>query len=296
MKTKIVTMFLATLAAAMMLAGCGKNDAAPKAESEAVTENADTAEAEPAAENADTVEAEAVSEKADTAEEAAEEEATEEAVCEHEWVDADFWNAKTCSICGETDGEPVKAMRADEPFAEADVETDMTMIITDNNGNTLGTNTAKVWFTNYKIFDSDDTHDAKDGYEWRSAEMHIAIGDDTEFERFNYDVAELCGADYYEDSDYKDDGTEIIIFNGEEYSIAEPNINELEVKRNTSIPEFADKYGWSGEGASYYVMQYEYQVPKGFDGCYIGWADYNDFIAKGEDFDAIENAVYFRMK
>ena len=31
---------------------------------------------------------------------------------------------------------------------------------------TLGTNIAKAWFTNYKVFESDDTHEAKDGYEW----------------------------------------------------------------------------------------------------------------------------------
>ncbi len=42
------------------------------------------------------------------------------------------------------------------------------------------------------------------------------------------------------------------------------------------------------------VYQYECQVPIGFDGYIVGWADYNNYLAKGED--AIVNAVYFRMK
>lgn len=271
---KKVVLILAVLTASMLTA-CGSEETVAEAPVEVTEEQKEVVEEQP---------------------EVVEEVVAEEPECEHEWIEADYWNAKTCSKCGETDGEPVKAKLADESFAELDTEVDMPMIVTDSNGNTLGTNTAKAWFTNYKVFESDDTHEAKEGYEWRTVEMHLAIGDDTEFDRYSWDAAYLCGCDYYEDSTENEDGTDTITYKGEEYVINAPDCHEIELKKDATIPEFADKYGWSGEGASYWVLQYEYQVPIGFDGCYVGWADYNDYLAKGEDVDAIENKIFFRMK
>lgn len=266
MKKRIVSMVLAVITSGMLTA-CGSEKTVAEAPVEVVEEQ----------------------------KEVVEEVVAEEPECEHEWIEADYWNAKTCSKCGETEGEPIKAKHADESFAELDTEVDMPMIVTDSNGNTLGTNTAKAWFTNYKVFESDDTHEAKDGYEWRTVEMHLAIGDDTEFDRFSWGADVLYNCDYYEDSiENEEDGTNTITYKGEEYVINAPDVHEIEFKKDTTIPEFADKYGWSGEGASYLVYQYECQVPIGFDGYIVGWADHNDYIAKGED--AIENAVYFRMK
>ena len=81
-----------------------------------------------------------------------------------------------------------------------------------NNG-PAKTNTAKVWYDNYKIFDSDKDHEAKDGYEWRSVDMHIAIGDDRVYKTWSScDEISFVG-EYYQDNDM-DNGMIKVNYNG----------------------------------------------------------------------------------
>lgn len=84
MKKKFLTLILMASVSASVLAGCG-NTAEPANSSNVATNDAETAEV------------------ADKTEEEPEPE------CVHEWVDATFARPKTCTLCGETEGEPKKS-------------------------------------------------------------------------------------------------------------------------------------------------------------------------------------------
>lgn len=222
----------------------------------------------------------------------------EEPECEHEWIEADYWNAKTCSKCGETDGEPVKAAQADRTILDVDTEYDMPIIICDNNQNPIGTHTAKVWFTNYSVFDSDETHEAKDGYEWKTVEAHIAFGEKADMGGWLYDIYDHWGLDYYENTK-EIDGEGYITYRGKDYPLSEMEYNKIELAiiQNKERPELAQKYGWPSNIAVFEeVLQIECLLPKGFDGALAGYGDYFEYLAKDKDLEAVENIVSFRFK
>ncbi|MCX4351383.1 MAG: hypothetical protein OSJ60_07060 [Lachnospiraceae bacterium] len=85
MKKKLVTMILAVTVAVSVLAGCSKGDVP------AVSENLEESDEEPVEEP--------------TEEPVAEPEPEPEPECIHEWTEATFVAPKTCTLCGETEGE-----------------------------------------------------------------------------------------------------------------------------------------------------------------------------------------------
>ena len=98
------------------------------------------------------------------------------------------------------------------------------------------TNIAKVWFDNYKVFDSDETHEAKDGYEWRTVDMHIAIGDDRKYDKWP-DCAEAnFVAEYYQDNDLENDKI-TVNYNGEDY-VCDHVFTVLNEQRGVDNPDY----------------------------------------------------------
>ena len=211
----------------------------------------------------------------------------------HKWLGntPNYQQAKTCEICGATEGEPLKARNEGMEFAKADTVTDMNMIL---DGDADKTNTAKVWFDNYKVFDSDETHEAKDGYEWRAVDMHSAIGDDREFKDWACHESNCIG-EYYEDNDWENGGKNVTVnFNGEDY-VCEHVLTVLNEEKDVTNPDYK-KFGWSGERTYTFEYNEAVLVPKGFDGIYVGFYDTTELELKNGDFDEIENQVNFRME
>lgn len=86
---------------------------------------------------------------------------TEGEALEHTWVEANYQAPKTCTVCGTTEGEPWRT-DFDEMgirFNVEEVGVAYPMII---DGKEF-TYTVE----SYEVFASDDTHPAKEGYEWR---------------------------------------------------------------------------------------------------------------------------------
>ncbi len=233
----------------------------------------------------------------------------------HSWEDATYQKPKTCSVCGATEGEAIGAACDGITFASVNNVVDMPNELTDEHDEYLDQfNYAKVWFENYKTFESDDTHEAKSGYEWKTVDMNIAIGDDTEYTDWYYWDGWGFG-EYYTNEDIerdKDMGemwyTFTVNYNNEEYpAYAKIKEDTQRTEVGVDIPEFADKWGWSGEFATHYVVTYECLVPQGFDGCYcfaydaneayLAWEDFDDrdFNKIKNSLDLLENVVYFRM-
>jgi len=208
----------------------------------------------------------------------------------HKWLEntPNYQQPKTCEICGATEGEPLEAEIKDLEFVKADTVNDMKMIIENDPEKT---SIAKVWFDNYKIFDSDEKHEAKDGYEWRSVDLHIAIGDDREYPEGSCDEANVIG-EYYQDADW-DDNKVTVNYYGKDY-VCEHVFTVLNEERDVTRPDYK-KYGWSGDHTYTFEYNSAFLVPKGFDGMYVGFYDRSEFNLKGQNFDAIENQVNFRL-
>jgi len=182
-----------------------------------------------------------------------------------------------------------EAKLKNETFVKTGTVYDMKMIL-DNDP--AKTNAAKVWFDNYKIFDSDKDHAAKDGYEWRCVDAHIAIGDDRVYKKWSSCNEVSFIGEYYQDNDWDGDRT-TVNYLGKDYdcNYVQTVISE---ERNVSNPDYR-KFGWSGEGTYTFNYNHAFLVPKGFDGMYVGFADATELNTKNGDYDAINNQVLFRL-
>lgn len=208
----------------------------------------------------------------------------------HEWTEADFWTAKTCNLCGKTEGD-VLPPAFEEHGLKADMELGKTYSYHTNcyeaeNEKTVG----KLTLSDYKIFESDDTHEAKEGYEWRSVHAHVLFDDDNAY-FYGMNMAD-CYENYYDiigwdDSVRTEDDIRYytVIYNGEIF-------DACRVKRENA------KYGeWINETCTWDAWYYA-QVPVGYDGCIIGFRDPGNEWGEGKYiFDvADENTLFFRMK
>lgn len=97
---------------------------------------------------------------------------------EHTLTEANYQQAATCEVCGETVGEPLQAdfekYNLTEYIAQLNQEYDYkTLCSKDFSQTTVG----KVKFSNYQTFDSDETHPAQEGYQWKSVDVTLSFGD-----------------------------------------------------------------------------------------------------------------------
>lgn len=207
----------------------------------------------------------------------------------HTWVDATCTEPKHCNVCGETEGEAlghnivgeatyqspafcsVCGEAAVEPL-EADFDAlglacDMEVgrsydyITTCRKDSELMTVAAMV-ITDYEILESDDTHEAKEGYEWRIVSFDLTFSDQSA-----RDYGYLYGyqmADYYDNSLLFDSIEEVSDKENVSRYLVNYNGEECEVYvsvQNSSV-------GWIDHVAAISVT-YEFQVPVGYDGIVI---------------------------
>lgn len=214
-------------------------------------------------------------------------EATEGEPLGHTWVDATCSEAKHCSVCGETEGEPLEHTLTEanyqqpatcevcgatvgEPLqadfdkygidcnAEVGVEYPYTTLCYDDNNYST---TGRVIFTEYEIFTSDDTHEALEGYEWRTVTT-TAMFDDDNAHKYGA-LACVCDGNYYDIAGYVDyedpNGNDefVVEYNGIEYTHA---YCEYELLTN----------GWVNDALTFTYRLY-YRVPIGYDGMVFSW-------------------------
>lgn len=231
---------------------------------------------------------------------------------EHEWVEATCTEPKTCSICGETEGEalghtmtkasyqqpatcevcgetegeplPADFEKYDFQLAQLDTTYDCELACyTTQDFNTV----AHVTPSDYRIFESDDTHPAKEGYEYRQVTFTVLCDDENTY-YYGYRYLS-CVENYYdivgldESAVYNDDSnTYTVSYNGEPC--------ECTYWAETDPGEWVDQ---TITGTSVITLQ----VPVGYDGIVVGI--YNSNIEYGEEhiFDIYnpDQFLLFRM-
>lgn len=284
MKNKKWICRIGTLAVCLMLVGCGSNEVSIGSENAAIDET----------ENVEIVD--------DT-----------EAVCEHEWIDATCAEPKHCSICGEIEGEPLEHTLTEanyqqaaacevcgetvgEPLqaefekyglvcnAELDVTYPYVIPCYDEGYTTNG----KVTFSDYDVFESDETHEALDGYEWKAVTCTVIFDDESAYNH-GYSGIYPATVDYY-DATFLDNYEEkkvsfVSTYNGEEYDGIQYDKETLQS-------------GWNDDVFTYQYRDF-YRVPKGYDG--IVMAMYNPSVDWniGNDYEvtkANDDTILFRLK
>lgn len=122
---------------------------------------------------------------------------TEGAPLEHTLTEANYQQAATCEVCGETVGEPLQAdfekYKLTDYIVQSDQEYDYKTWCSRNSPNTT---IGKVKFSNYHTFDSDETHPAQEGYNWKSVDVILSFGDKN---AWDYGIGfSTCNEDYYD--------------------------------------------------------------------------------------------------
>ncbi len=210
----------------------------------------------------------------------------------HKWLEntPNYQQPKTCEVCGATEGEPLEAYCKDWEFAELDKDYDFSLkwSFPDEDGYAT-----KVWFTNYKVFDSDETHEAKEGYEYRSVECWSA----------GYGAIPSSGfygiCDYYEGCDPDE-----VSYYGESFPCITGGYEKMEDTGWTNGSKYDySKWGWAEDQTRTCEYVYTVLVPKGYDGAVIAFlniAEYSSNLKENQSIEErlkeCENVVWFRFK
>lgn len=198
---------------------------------------------------------------------------TEGEPLEHTLTEANYQQPATCEVCGETVGEPLQAYYEENGII-CDAELDKTYSSTTlcyNNPNF--TTTAKVTFSDYRTFTSDEEHESLEGYEWQTITVTFVYDDDNAWE---YGISTYLVVDDYYFGD--------IVGVFENYTI---NYSGKDFEECLCEVEKGDS-GWSEH---VYTDKYilAIRVPEGYDGFVIGTAT----DATTDDFI---NDINFRLK
>ncbi len=210
----------------------------------------------------------------------------------HTWAEATYRKPKTCKVCGKTEGKPLKAALSFVDFVREDEIVDLPL--QDKNDENKKP-VAKVWFDEYRVFDSDEYNEPKEGYEYRSVVMHIAQGDRSEYTDWQTMTNFIYG-DYYEDRDSDELGKQTVIMDGKEYEVT-VIFTDFDIESVQAIPECAEKFGWDEDDTVVYITNCTVCVPKGFDGMCAGYYDQFEYqrLEEGKEFWDTEDWVLFRF-
>lgn len=120
----------------------------------------------------------------------------------HVLTKADYEQASVCTRCGEKVGDPLQA-----DFEKYDLGCKAKLneiydLVTQCNDEPEKQTLSKVTFSNYRIFDSDEQHDAQPGYEWRAVDVTILFYDQNA-EMYGWNVGEAF-LDYYDIKEVSD--------------------------------------------------------------------------------------------
>lgn len=190
---------------------------------------------------------------------------TEGEALEHTLTEANYQQAPTCEVCGQTVGEPLQAefeQYGCSYVSELDKEYPFINKCYDSDDLTSG----KITFSDYKTFVSDDNHEKKEGYEWKTIICTIVFDDDNAFKHGQAGFGHITG-DYYDmttslnsETDNQNRDIYAVNYNGTEYTECISDYEDL-------TEEWIERE----DGTAYYYrqIQFTFCVPVGYDGAII---------------------------
>lgn len=211
----------------------------------------------------------------------------------HIWEDANYQEPKTCSECGATEGEPLPAdfevhgLTCTLEIGPPNAKISYPYVTTTSLKKSKKT-TADLTLSDYRVFDSDENHPAKEGYEWRSVYITARFYDKNAQQYAPTARTQLC--DYYDIEAFSNSCIRLengcleytVNYCGNEYVIT--------TERRTRFSE------WDDESCYYYGYIYVH-VPVGYDGIVLTFLDRGKDIEDGMYiYDYMdENTLFFRM-
>lgn len=206
----------------------------------------------------------------------------EGAPLEHTWEgEATLFAGALCSVCG-TEGDPLPGYLAQNNFFPNVVPSEAADYLTNTYVRPDLETTGEFLASSVLIFDSDDTHRAKQGYEWRNVDVTITFSD-SNAALFGTNV--ICTrADYYQDQalkPIKKQETFKVTYQGKEYKCT----------------AFYENVGfYYHNNSSVYQMSCYVQVPIGYDGVVLAFL-YGDAEVNGTHLHEVadENTLLLRL-
>ena len=219
---------------------------------------------------------------------------TEGAPLGHQFSEATYWEAPTCSVCGAVEGEPLKPAFEEQGLMAIDID-DIEEPAFGTNPNHPGSTTISgtsivipyeldgtvdylhvgmLRTIDQSVISSDETHPAKDGYEWHVVQLegllygvYYTYGSNGSRQLAFPDGLSLqcAGLDYYSGELISDGGAFTVMCDGKEYSECSFTCSieeafDVSTYLNTELPLLGDKT----------TFTIEYLVPAGYDGVLIG--------------------------
>ena len=206
----------------------------------------------------------------------------------HEWLEntPNYQQAKTCSRCNKTEGDPLEAVFVKKGLAvETGWDKEFTITTPCYNDESKTTD-GKYRFSNLRRVDSDDTLglEAAEGYEWLIFDL-ICRYDDANAQTYGFTGVFNAGMDYYDTYN---------VGNSDLGTMFEPGKTDLDTVDRFTInyngedyPECIFLWGeytdeWNTEGTVCISQHAIYiRIPTGYDGIVISMiANGSDVIAK----------------
>lgn len=215
---------------------------------------------------------------------------TEGEPLEHTLTEATYQQPATCEVCGATVGEPLQPEFEKYGLtcnAELDIKYPYVIPCYDEGYTTEG----KVTFSDYEVFESDETHEAAEGYEWKAVTLTILF-DDENVVLHGFAFTDWMLTNYYSDVnvfyDYNEDNdTYTIDYNGTDYTEAKYDNVYLQDE-------------WINDVFTRQQRLF-FRVPKGYDGLVIAVCPFDNQDVKTEDGLTIYNdlvdkdIIFFRL-
>ena len=188
----------------------------------------------------------------------------------HSWEPANYQAPSTCSVCGQTQGVPLTAdvekygIRVN-PLT-IDKEYAYHTVCSENDEPTEG----KVSVSAYQVFDSDETHQGKNGYQWQILTLKLIIGDAASNQygfRYNYVISDCFNIEAFTKAYRYDEEKGYNTFTVNWYG-KESDDCHLRVICNNGE--------WIQRGELYYkniTITFEALLPEGYDGLIVGLRD-----------------------
>jgi len=206
----------------------------------------------------------------------------------HTWAEATYQAPATCTVCGETDGEALTPdfVAHEIALAEQGQAYDCKLVCQDN---AEAKTVAHITVSDYRTFDADDAHPAKEGYEYRQATFTVLCDDENANAygvRYNTSVDNFYDILSLDDSVvYNDDGTAMftVDYDGKEQECTYMEDSSWDPWVNNTI-------------TGYCTMTV--LVPVGYDGIVVGIHDYAIQYEEGlhtNDIYQPDSFVLFRM-
>lgn len=177
---------------------------------------------------------------------------TEGEMLPHSFGEANYQTPATCQECGATDGEKLPAAFEELGYTLSQEGVDCDYVTVGYDKGPDGTyrrqvNTVRM--ENYRIVESEGELEAKEGYEWRIADLVFTF-DDPLVTEDGYRLA--WGMVKYYEGDCFVSGEDSVNWNGEDYAIR--------------VVETSDNIGWLEDNTAKVVTTSAVQVPVGYDG------------------------------